>query len=257
MNVVLAELGKLRRYGIVKAGCLVTVLAALYGFAPALARDGVRKTFPLVMNNLLESNCIYFFPAMIVLIGGCMARREYTDDTLKNILTVPLSLRRLLLGKIIVLFFMTVGFSVLSFLLGTALCFVMELPDATLPILAEWLVRIVAGNLLVFVAVLPLTLLASLFVDGVYACTAAAFVYGFFASMEAAILNYYPAKAVLILVDPRCGVGYDFVHYSSASAVLTLLVVLQGSAVLFALLNPPQTLRKIKSPKRAARAKGW
>ena len=75
MHVVLAELGKLRRYGMVKAGCLVTILAALYGFAPALARDGVEKTFPLVMNNLLESNCIYFFPAMIVLIGGCMARR--------------------------------------------------------------------------------------------------------------------------------------------------------------------------------------
>ena len=90
----------------------------------------------------------------------------------------------------------------------------MGLPDAALPVLAEWLARIVAGNLLVFVAVLPLTLLASLFVDGVYACTASAFVYGFFASMEAAILNYYPAKAVLILVDPRCGVGYDFVHYS-------------------------------------------
>ena len=107
MHVVLAELGKLRRYGMVKAGCLVTILAALYGFAPALARDGVQKTFPLVMNNLLESNCIYFFPAMIVLIGGCMARREYTDDTLKNILTVPLSLRRLLLGKLAVLFFMT------------------------------------------------------------------------------------------------------------------------------------------------------
>ena len=257
MHVVLAELGKLRRYGMVKAGLLVTILAALYGFAPALARDGVQKTFPLVMNNLLESNCIYFFPAMIVLIGGCMARREYTDDTLKNLLTVPLSLRRLLLGKLAVLFFMTAGFSVLSFLLGTALCFAMGLPDAALPVLAEWLARIVAGNLLVFVAVLPLTLLASLFVDGVYACTASAFVYGFFASMEAAMLNYYPAKAVLILVDPRCGVGYDFVHYSPASAILTLLVVLLGSVVLFALVHPGQGLNKVKSPKKVARAKGW
>ena len=38
MNVVFAELEKLKRYGMVKAGFLVTILAALYAFAPALAR---------------------------------------------------------------------------------------------------------------------------------------------------------------------------------------------------------------------------
>lgn len=257
MNVVFAELEKLKRYGMVKAGFLVTILAALYAFAPALANDGVRKTFPLVMNNLLESNCIYFFPAMIVLIGGCMARREYTDDTLKNILTVPLTLRRLLLGKIVVLLLLTVGFSVLSFLLGTAFCFAAGLPDAALPIVAEWLVRIVAGNVLVFAAVLPLTIVAALFVEAVYACTAVGFVYGFFASMESPILNYYPAKAVLILVDPQCGVGYDFVHYSEASAALTLLAVLLASVLLFALLNPAKALHPLKTTKKDARAKGW
>ena len=34
MNVVFAELEKLKRYGVVKAGFLVTILAALYAFAP-------------------------------------------------------------------------------------------------------------------------------------------------------------------------------------------------------------------------------
>lgn len=257
MNVVLAELEKLRRYGMVKAGVLVTILAVLYAFAPALAHDGVRKTFPLVMNNLLESNCIYFFPAMIVLIGGWMARREYTDDTLKNILTIPLPLRKLLLGKMIVLFLLTVGFSVLGFLLGTGLCLASGLPELTLSVAAEWLARIVAGNVLVFVAVLPLTIVAALFVDAVYACTAVSFVYGFFASMESPMLNEYPVKAVLILVDPRCGVGYDFVHYAAAPAALTLLVVLLGSVALFALLRPAKALHPIKAPKKTARAKGW
>ena len=257
MNVVLAELEKLKRYGMVKAGFLVTILAALYAFAPAFANDGVRKTFPLVINNLLESNCIYFFPAMIVLIGGCMARREYSDDTLKNILTVPLSLRRLLLSKIAVLLLLTVGFSVLSFLLGTAFCFAAGLPDAALPIVAEWLVRIVAGNVLVFVAVLPLTIVAALFVDSVYACTAVGFVYGFFASMESPILNYYPAKAVLIPADPQCGVGYDFLPYAEATAALTLLAVLLASALLFVLLNPARALHSLKTTKKAVRAKGW
>lgn len=139
MDIVIAELKKLKRYGILIAGFIVTILAGLYAFAPALANDGVKKTYSLVMNNTLESNCIYFFPAMIVLIGGLIARREYTDDTLKNILTVPVTRRQLLMGKIVALFIMTVVFSVLSFLFGSALCFVMGLPDATLPIMTEWL----------------------------------------------------------------------------------------------------------------------
>ena len=162
-----------------------------------------------------------------------------------------------MLGKMVVLLLLTVGFSVLSFLLGTAFCFAAGLPDATLPILAEWLLRIVAGNVLVFVAVLPLTIVAALFVDSVYVCTAVGFVYGFFASMESPILNYYPAKAVLILVDPQCGVGYDFVHYAAAPAALTLLAVLLASVLLFALLNPARALHPLKTTKKAARAKGW
>ena len=257
MDIVIAELKKLKRYGILIAGFIVTILAGLYAFATALANDGVKKTYSLVMNNTLESNCIYFFPAMIVLIGGLIARREYTDDTLKNILTVPVTRRQLLMGKIVVLFIMTVVFSVLSFLFGSALCFVMGLPDATLPIMTEWLARIVAGNVLLFVAVLPFTILAALFVDAVYACTAVGFVYGFLASLESAMLNYYPTKAVLILTDPQCGVGYDFVHYSKLSASITLVVVLLISGILFALLKPTKALIKTKSPKKVARVKGW
>ena len=99
MDIVIAELKKLKRYGILIAGFIVTILAGLYAFAPALANDGVKKTYSLVMNNTLESNCIYFFPAMIVLIGGLIARREYTDDTIKNILTVPVTRRQLLMSK--------------------------------------------------------------------------------------------------------------------------------------------------------------
>ena len=106
--------------------------------------------------------------------------------------------------------------------------------------------RIVAGNVLLFVAVLPFTILAALFVDAVYACTAVGFVYGFLASLESAMLNYYPTKAVLILTDPQCGVGYDFVHYSKLSASITLVVVLLISGILFALLMPQRHFAFLK-----------
>ena len=101
-TVILTEIRKLRRYSILRAGLIVVVLSDLFAFAPVFANDGVRKNYTLVMNNILESNCTCFFPALILLTGGFLARREYTDDTLKNILAVPVPLRKLLSGKMIV-----------------------------------------------------------------------------------------------------------------------------------------------------------
>lgn len=255
-DITLAEIEKLKRYAILRAGFIVVLLSSLYGFAPVLANDGVRKDFALLMNNILESNCIYFFPAMIILIGGFIARREYTDDTIKNILIVPVSIRKLLVGKIIVLFLLTILFSILSVLFGVVLSVIANLPGMTVLSVAEWAGRIVCTNASLFVAVLPLVIVSCLFVDAVYACTAIGFVYGFFASMESAMLNYHPVKAAMILFDPQTGAGYDFLNYSKTGAFVTLLVVFFVSLGLFMLLKPPQILRKTKA-KKVTRAKGW
>ena len=256
-TVILTEIRKLRRYSILRAGLIVVVLSDLFAFAPVFANDGVRKNYTLVMNNILESNCTCFFPALILLTGGFLARREYTDDTLKNILAVPVPLRKLLSGKMIVLFFLTVFFGILSGLLGTFLCFAAGLPDLTLPLAAEWMGRIVLGNAFLFIALLPLTIVSAFFVNAVYACTAAGFVYGFFATMEWAPLNYYPVKAVLILFDPQCGAGYDFVRYSKEGACFSLLAVFLISVILFLVLRPAGMADRMKTSKRAARPKGW
>lgn len=255
--VLLTEMEKLKRYSILKAGLIVVVLSDLFSFAPVFADDGVRKDFTLVMNNILESNCIYFFPALILLTGGFIARREYTDDTLKNILAVPVSIRRLLSGKIIVLLFLTLFFSALSGLLGIFLCLAAGLPNLTLPLIAEWMGRIILGNVFLFVALLPLTIVSVFLVNAVYACTAAGFVYGFLATMEWAPLNYYPVKAVLILFDPQCGAGYDFIRYTKEGACLSLLAVFLISVVLFLFLRPAGMAKGVKAAKKTSRPKGW
>lgn len=258
LAIIMTEIEKLKRYAILKAGVIVVIFSVLFSFAPVLANDGFREDFPMVMGNILESNCIYFFPAMIVLTAGFIARREYTEDTLKNVLTVPVSLRKLLFGKIVVVLFLTIFFSILSGLLGIFLCGIAGLSNLTLILMIEWMARIIFGNVFLFVALLPITVISTLSVDMVYLCTAAGFVYGFLASMEANLLNYYPVKAVLILFDPLCGAGYDFLHYSKGSALITLLIVFCISVGLFILIKPAaKTSHKTKAPKKTARAKGW
>ena len=94
LAIIMTEAEKLKRYAVLKAGVIIVILSGVFSFFPVLANDGVREDFPIIMNNILEYNCIYFFPAMIILIGGFIARREYMEDTLKNILTVPVSIRK-------------------------------------------------------------------------------------------------------------------------------------------------------------------
>lgn len=257
LAIIMTEAEKLKRYAVLKAGVIIVILSGVFSFSPVLANDGVREDFPIIMNNILEYNCIYFFPAMIILIGGFIARREYMEDTLKNILTVPVSIRKLLLGKIFMLFFLTIFFSILSGLLGIFLCCAAGLSNITFPLIIEWTARIVLGNIFLFVALLPITIIATLSVDAVYACTAAGFVCGFLAIIEWAPMNYYPVKAVLILFDPQCGVGYDFVHYSKAGAGFTLFIVFCISVILFAALRPTNKLDRVKPLKKVVRAKGW
>lgn len=258
LAIIITEWEKLKRYAVIKAGAVVVLFSVLFAFAPVLANDGFQEDLPMIMGNILESNCIYFFPAMTVLTAGFIARREYTEDTLKNVLTVPVSLRKLLLGKILVVLFLTVLFSALSGLLGLLLCCLAGLPNRTWILAAEWMGRIVFGDVFLFVALLPITMISTLAVDTVYLCTAAGFVYGFLASWEAAPLNYYPVKAVLILFDPQCGAGYDFVHYTKGGAWITLLAVFCASVLLFLLLKPAEKMRrKEKTPPKAVRAKGW
>ena len=71
-------------------------------------------------------------------------------------------------------------------------------------------------------------------------------------------MNYYPVKAALILFDPQCGAGYDFVRYSKEGACLSLLAVFLISIVLFLFLRPSgmETSMK-KASAKAARRKGW
>ena len=116
---------------------------------------------------------------LTVLLGSYMMERETTDDTLKNMLTIPVTFQRILLGKLMVLLvvvsFFGVGSSVLGSLLGAALKITLGIGAGSV---LMWSVRIICTNILIFVAVLPITVLAACKEGAMLAGTAAAFVYG-------------------------------------------------------------------------------
>lgn len=87
-NIIKSEFLKLKRYYVVKAGIIMTVLSPLLTLFYSTANDGQTWTFDYFMQQVMISNCTLFFPIIITLIAGYIITREYTDDTMKNISTI-------------------------------------------------------------------------------------------------------------------------------------------------------------------------
>lgn len=110
------EFQKLKRYSIILVGligvaCSPVISIASQNIMSDDAKAVLNYTFPDLLNSTIWNNMTIFFPMILALIGGYMINREYTDDTLKNLLTVPLPFAKLLLVKLATL-------SILSVLLG-------------------------------------------------------------------------------------------------------------------------------------------
>ena len=89
---------------------------------------------------------------------------------------------------------------------------------------------------------------------------AVAFIYGYFATMEGSMLNWFPIKAAMILVDPKCGSEYGM-SYKIPPAAMSIIGVLVVSILLFQMLNRTKKNVYMKSKRKVkvkqTRRKGW
>ena len=64
-NIIKTEFLKLKRYYVVKAGIIMTVLSPLLTLFYSTANDGQTWTFDYFMQQVMISNCTLFFPIII------------------------------------------------------------------------------------------------------------------------------------------------------------------------------------------------
>ncbi|MDD3417310.1 MAG: ABC transporter permease, partial [Lachnospiraceae bacterium] len=224
-NIIKIEFWKLRRYSVIKAGAIMSILSPLLSLFYSTASGGQTWTFDYFMQQVMINNCTLFFPIIITLIAGYIITREYTDDTMKNLLTVPISYKKLISGKLLVLLILTICFSFIGCILSLAINFFAGFSGVSFGNALNMFLRVIGANLFVYIAVLPIILFlccsATSFLGGV----ALAFIYGYFGTFEGTLLNYYPIKASMILMDPNCGAEYGYsYHVFPAFLVLSFIL---------------------------------
>ena len=137
IRTIYTELLKLRRYSVITAGLAMTTLSVLMTLFYTMAQDGTVWTFAYYIHSIQSKNVQYFFPLILVLVGGFCITREESDDTLKSLLTVPVSYRRLLAAKAAALLLLTGLFSLFCAAFAVAVNLLCRFPGMT-PCTAIW-----------------------------------------------------------------------------------------------------------------------
>lgn len=252
--IIKNEFLKLKRYFIVWIGVALMLLTVLLTLFTTTADDGMVWNFQFLFEQVIKNFVTMIFPMCITLITGYMISREYTDDTLKNIVIIPISFQKLLAGKLIVSAILSLFLGAVCFLFTIAANCVMGYEGLTVPAALSGLCQMALLGVYLYLAILPVIVLTSRKQGSFLAGVIVAFVYGFCGMfVNESLQSLYPISAAMGLINYR---GYEGgTHWNlplCMVSVLTMLLI--GIALTFWKPGPEKQSANSKHP---APKKGW
>lgn len=230
--LVKTELWKLKRYSIIWIGTAATLSIVLLTRFMATAEDGVVHTFANFSTDVIWNNFTLIYPAAITLITGYIIERERTDDTMKNLLSLPISFRRLLVGKLLTSGLLAVFLAVIEFTFTFGVSFVSKFPGFSAGCAVQSLLQMIGMNLYVYIAVLPIITFtgqrAGTFMTGVVF----AFFYGFAGAFATGhgLNNIYPITAGLSLISYQDGESTAY-NVPLSFIVIVFMLIITGTLI--------------------------
>lgn len=111
ITLITTEFSKMKRYYTLWVGIILMLFAVLLTLFTSTAQTDDVWTFSFLSEQVIITALQYTSPACIALILGQTIQREKLDDTLKNLVTVPVSTGKLLSAKLIAcsLLFLVLG----------------------------------------------------------------------------------------------------------------------------------------------------
>lgn len=240
-----SEIWKLKRYSVIWIGIATMLSVVLLTCFMEIGTPGI-PTFSSFADNVIWNNFSLIFPATISLIAGYIIERERTDDTLKNLAAIPISFRRLLIGKIFVCGIIALLLAMIEFIFTTLIAFIGGYDGLALSNMIKVFFQMIGMNCFVFVSVLPIIVFtgqrAGAFMPGV----AFAFFYGFtgiFASGHG-LASIYPITIGLGFINYQN--GNDTGTYTILLCFIVLLILIAVTAIMLFLAHDRTDVQKTK-----------
>ncbi|WP_324823902.1 ABC transporter permease [Sinanaerobacter sp. ZZT-01] len=258
LRIIKAEFLKLKRFHILLVGLIGMALPAILSvFTQAVATPEVTTQnfdFSALFNSTLWNSATVFMPVIFTLIGGYLINREYTDNTLKNILPVPVSFQLLLFGKLLAMGILSVLFGFYCYVITLIVGLLSGILGLSITVLFTGLLQMLGISIFTYIAVLPIIAFTSrkpgIFMGGVIV----SFLFGYSAMFikNVTMRSLYPILSGLTVMrfDTR-----TFMNTSEPGnltlSMLSLAVMLLLTIVIVILTNPMQSAYKSKKHKIA------
>lgn len=235
LKLVKTELWKLKRYSIIWIGVAAMFSVVLLTRFMAVAANGVVHTLANFSSDVIWNNFTLIYPATITLIAGYAVERERTDDTLKNLLTLPVSFRRLLIGKLLASGLIAALLAAIEFVFTLGVSFISGFPGFGAGGAAHSLFQMIGMNLCVYIAVLPIIIFTSQRAGTFMAGVAFAFFYGFVGTFASGhgLTSLYPISAGLGLINYQGDGSTGGINKPVCLIVMLLMAVLSAVMIIF------------------------
>ena len=255
-NIIKTEFYKMKRYSVIWIGVATMLTVVLLSRFMATASDGASHTLMNFSSNVIWNNLVLIYPATITLIAGYMIDRERTDDTLKNILTIPVSFQKLLVRKLVAVGCMAIVLSAVEFLFTIMIFLVSGFPGFTAAGAGKVLFQMIGINLSAYLAVMPVIAFTAQRKGSFMAGVGFTFFYGFVGMMASGhgLRDIYPITAGLTLIGYDDGSG-DFAGNSILS-IGSLLIILGVTVVVIATAKNRERSAENKKRSRGKNVRG-
>lgn len=238
LSIILTEFQKIKRYHILLIGIIGMTLSPVLGLITQnVAIEEARNPnfdISVLVDSTIWNNATIFMPVIFTLIGGYLINREYTDDTLKNVLTVPVSFPKLLAGKLAAIGLLSVVLGIYSFIVTMIVGICAGLPGANISVLISGLFYMAGISVCIYISVLPIISLCGR-IPGVFmGGSTIAFILGYCSMFfkSGLLRNIYPFLAAFTVI------GFDAASYINATgnANVPLGLVSLGTMLMISVL---------------------
>ena len=234
-KMIQTEWWKLRRCQILLVGIVALALCPVVQYGTQLIVNPEIRDPNYDMLHLFSSvvwgNTQVFLPISLVMIGGWLIDRENTHDTMKNLLTVPVSYPKLLGDKLAVTGLLSLLFGLYSVAVTVLTGMLAGLPGLTLGVILQQGGQVVAASLTTFLVCMPMILIFGQMRGAYLGGSILTFFLGycilFFKS--GFLLSAYPFSAALVLA------GFDMQEYNGATEAPSIPLALLGMAAVIGL----------------------
>ncbi len=258
LRIIKTEFLKLKRFHILLIGLIgMTFPAILSVFTQAVATAEVttqKFDFSALFNSTIWNSATIFMPVIFTLIGGYLINREYTDNTLKIILPIPVTFQCLLFGKLLAMGILSVLFGLYSYAVTLAVGLLSGITGLSAAVLFTGFLQMLGTAALTYTAILPIIAFTSrkpgIFMGGVIV----SFLFGYSAMFikNVTMRSLYPILSGLTVMrfDTETFMNTSEPGNLTLSMVsLTVMLLLTIAIVIFT--NPPQAASKRKKRKTA------